>query len=79
MRDHPIEPDAWEAEAARRREVVREDFGASRRPTGTRTSVLGALAGWIAALTRADSLAETSRVDRQAACEPGFRATNPGS
>jgi hypothetical protein len=79
MRDHSIEPDAWEAEAARRREVVRGDFRASRRATGTRSNVRGRLAGWIAALTRGEGLADTGRVDRQAACEPRFRAINPGS
>ena len=79
MRDHPIETAAWEAEAARRREVIQADFGTSRHPAGAQTNILGRLASWVAALTRSDGQAETSGDDRQPACEPGFRATNPGS
>jgi hypothetical protein len=86
MRHQPIEATAWEIEAARRREVIEADFAAAheRREDresrdGARTGRVGRIAGWIAAVRRVDNSPSSHLVDRASGCQPGVRATEPGS
>lgn len=89
MRNHPIEAAPWELEAARRREVIQSDFGAPRaqhridrdetlRP-GAVASHIRRLAGWVAALARADGPGPVARIDHESGCQPGVHAVRPGS
>jgi hypothetical protein len=86
MRTQPIEATPWEMEAARRREVIASDFGASREPSADprarsirRIGHVRRLAAMIRTLARAGSGTPASRVDRSAGCQPRVGAIEPGS
>lgn len=86
MRNQPIEATPWEMEAARRREVIASDFGASpkwsadpRARSIRRIGPVRRLAAVIRALARAGSGAPAGRVDRSAGRQPGVGAIEPGS
>ena len=83
MRHQPI--DAWEVEAARRREVIESDFGAtsrSRRATSqpdTAESTARRLVSWIAAFGGGHPMPSGHRAEPAATCQHGLGATTPGT
>ena len=86
MRNQPIEATPWEVEAARRREVIAADFGATpesvadRRTRSVRwVGPVRRLAATVGALATAGSRVPVGRVDRSAGCQPGIGAVEPGS
>lgn len=85
MRNQPT--DAWEVEAARRREVIESDFGAPHRSQlaheekdDVQTTVLaGPFANWIAGFTRPLQTRSIEPVECLPHGQPGMGAAKPGT
>jgi hypothetical protein len=85
MRNQPR--DAWEMEAARRREVIESDFGAPHRSQpmpeetdGVETVVVpGPLATWIAGITRTFQARSSDPVECLPHAQPGVRVPKAGT
>ena len=83
MRNQPIEP--WEVEAARRRELVKADFGGrhAKRPDNASQMVAtddrGRLFRLVSALRPAPGPTASRRIERSSACHPRAGAIEPGS
>lgn len=77
---------AWEAEAARRREVVRADFAAAARArrhtvgliAGSSDGIVNRLASWVATVARRTTATPVHETRSTAPCPPSVRAVKPG-
>ncbi len=85
MRNQPIETDAWEMEARRRREVIEADFGvmhevpADGAATNTAADSVRRFATWIAGFGQSDPGVSSERVEHAAPCRSGLSTSKSGT
>ena len=85
MQNGPIDATAWELEAARRRELVEAEFGATRElrhdsePGQRDAHPIRSFASWVAATLRRDQGTPAAGADRTPTCQPGVTAIKTGS